>query len=143
MNASQVHVKVTNGNDFDIEDRFDGVPYPFKAGRTVTVPLEAAIHFFGFKVNPDTEQLSIEPDIEHVTRRWGWNTQDYIKDGLGKKIAAKITVAPVTYEMVERAGEDDAETDLPSPRASAARQGETEEEARVPARRRAREAEQA
>src|SRR6185312_5561378 len=121
--ASQVHVKVSNGNDFDIGDRFDGIPYTFKARTTVPIPLEAAIHFFGFQVDPESQQLSFVPDSAHVCRRWGWNTPEFLKNDRGRKMAERITVTPVTYELREKPEDEDV-TDLPAPRVSAPKAGE-------------------
>ena len=38
---------VTNNNDFDYTDRFNGNDYVFPAGGTVAVDIDAARHFFG------------------------------------------------------------------------------------------------
>ena len=43
MDRIAVHLRITNNNDFTIEDRYDGVPYIFEAGKTLTVPPEAAL----------------------------------------------------------------------------------------------------
>lgn len=39
---------VTNGNDFDLRDRFNGIDYDFPAGASVAIGEDAAAHIFGF-----------------------------------------------------------------------------------------------
>lgn len=48
---------ITNHNDFDHQDRFDGQDYFFPKGERITVPLIAAEHMFGFGREDKTENL--------------------------------------------------------------------------------------
>jgi hypothetical protein len=54
---------VTNKNDFEHQDRFDGIDYFFVPGEKVALPEEAAAHMFGFGRSDKTENLI----------RLGWN----------------------------------------------------------------------
>jgi hypothetical protein len=109
MDRIAVHLRIVNGNDFAIEDRYDGVPYVFEAGKALTVPPEAALHIFGWK--PGLDPRAIET---HITRRWGWNTPKFMESGDAKKFFAKLEFKPVTFKTVEVvSGEDD--DPLPSP----------------------------
>jgi hypothetical protein len=109
MDRIAVHLRVTNNNDFEINDRYDGVPYSFEAGKALTVPPEAALHIFGWQPGADPRLIEI-----HVTKRWGWNTPAFMENGNAKKFFAKLDFKPVTFKTVEMvSGEDDDE--LPSP----------------------------
>jgi len=93
MDRIAVHLRIVNGNDFTIEDRYDGVPYIFEAGKTLTVPPEAALHIFGW--HPGIEPRVVETHVN------------------AKKFFAKLEFKPVTFKTVEVvSGEDD---ELPSP----------------------------
>lgn len=48
---------VTNHNDFDHQDRFDGQDYFFPRGERVTIPILAAQHMFGLGNADKTETL--------------------------------------------------------------------------------------
>lgn len=48
---------VTNHNDFDHQDRFDGEDFFFPKGERVTVPVIAAEHMFGLGRQDKTENL--------------------------------------------------------------------------------------
>ncbi len=136
------HVRVTNGNDFPIDDRFDGVPYVFEPGKERMIPVLAAALFFGLPVDDNGvvdievgEDGSIVGNGEHVKRRWGWNNINRMKDeDLGEAVErakakaalqwSKIRLVPVLMALREvPAG---AVGDLPEPRASAS-EGETVE----------------
>jgi hypothetical protein len=60
---------VTNNNDFDHVDAYDGEEYLFPQGERVLIPEEAAVHFFGRNLKDKTETLV----------RLGW-AQVYDKD---------------------------------------------------------------
>ena len=51
-------LKVTNNNDFDLNDRFDGTDYTFPAGKSVMLAQPAAKHIFGFGDDNKTPYLS-------------------------------------------------------------------------------------
>ena len=109
MDRIAVHLRITNNNDFNIDDRYDGVPYKFEAGKTVTIPPEAALHLFGWYPGID---MSVAET--HVTRRWGWNTPAFMASGDAKRFFAKLQFAPVTFKTVEVVSGEDDDT-LPSP----------------------------
>jgi hypothetical protein len=48
---------VTNTNDFDHIDAYDGQEYVFPQGERVMIPEEAAMHFFGRGLKDKSEQL--------------------------------------------------------------------------------------
>ena|SRR5579862_8037536 len=74
MNTDSFNVKVTNKNDFDIEDRFDGIPYRMPAKKAVNIPYEAACHIFGVDFLPDdSAAIDLDAIYRHLQRRWGWN----------------------------------------------------------------------
>jgi len=109
MDRIAVHLRVTNGNDFAIDDRHDGVPYLFEAGKALTVPPEAALHIFGWYPGVDMKVVAT-----HVTRRWGWNTPAFMQSGDAPRFFGKLEFKPVTFKTVEVvSGEDDDM--LPSP----------------------------
>src|SRR6266404_2061188 len=113
------HVRVTNGNDFPIDDRFDGVPYIFEPGKERMVPIHAAALFFGLPTDDDgvvhitlRDDETIEGNGEHVKRRWGWNNITRLKDeDLGEAVErakvkadarwAKIRLVPVMMALRE------------------------------------------
>ena len=53
-----MQIFVTNQNDFDHVDHFNGQEYVFPKGEKVLIPVEAAIHMFGFNQRDKTENLS-------------------------------------------------------------------------------------
>lgn len=57
---------VTNKNDFEHQDRYNGVDYFWNPGDKVAVPEEAAAHMFGYGRADKTENLV----------RLGWNWQE-------------------------------------------------------------------
>lgn len=48
---------VTNHNDFDHQDRYDGQDFFFPKGERVTIPIIAAEHMFGLGREDKTENL--------------------------------------------------------------------------------------
>ena len=48
---------VTNTNDFDHEDAFDGEAYVFPQGERVLIPYDAAVHMFGHNLKDKSETL--------------------------------------------------------------------------------------
>ena len=139
------HVRVTNSNDFNIDDRFDGAYYLFATGKERLVPIHAAALFFGFPVDGDgrvtltvDEDGTAQADWEHVKRRYGWNNIIRLKDeDLGQAVqrakeaaavwVTKIRIEPIMMAMtIVPAG---TSGDLPAPRDGATEQGETVEPA--------------
>ena len=90
-------VRVFNGNPFQINDRFDGVPYEFPPGKITIIPPEAAQHIFGF---PGEEAVM----AAHMARRFGWNRQEHYKleeDGkeVWRHMTSLVKVAIERYEV--------------------------------------------
>ena len=48
---------VTNTNDFDHVDAYDGEEYVFPQGERVLIPADAAVHFFGRNLKDKSEAL--------------------------------------------------------------------------------------
>lgn len=103
-------VRVTNRNNFMIEDFYDGVPFRFKPNEPVTMPADAAAHILGWPGNPD--QI-----MSHVQRRWGWNTPAFTADNLYKKLFQNLEIKPVVARLVEI---DEETEQAPSPAAKPA-----------------------
>ena len=76
---------VTNHNDFDYQDRFDGQDYFFPRGERVTIPVIAAEHMFGLGRSDKTENLV----------RLGWANEG--PDGV-KKLANFVFTQGVMVE---------------------------------------------
>ena len=63
QNAVHLHdIFVTNKNTFFHSDRYNGQDYDFPPNQRVPIPVEAAIHMFGFNC----------PDKTEVLTRLGW-----------------------------------------------------------------------
>lgn len=113
---SVINVKVTNNNKFDIEDRYDGIRYQFKAGQATSIPYEAACHIFGVDFAPN-ESGHLNPNLredafKHLQKRWGWNRSSEADDA--RKRFDKIEFSLTRNVLVEEAvGEDTDE--LPAP----------------------------
>lgn len=90
---------VTNTNDFDHQDRFDGQDFFFPKGERVTVPVLAAKHMFGLG----------EPDKTDTLIRQGWANS---KEGV-KKLAGFVFTQGV---MVEAPVDAQAALELAGPR---------------------------
>jgi hypothetical protein len=116
-------VKIINTNDFVINDMFDGVPYKFEPNKPLSIPLEAAAHFFAW---PSDDPTLVKM---WIAKRLGWNTKEDIErqpDGRMRweHWVEKIMIVPVHFDLVQRdpdapipadAGEGEAmtESDLP------------------------------
>lgn len=100
------HVKITNFNDFELEDRWDGRVYTFKCSTPTTIPVEVARHIFGFGL-PEKDQEN------YVMRRFGWNTVEMTKDRQNLKYFKALDIRPVMFRMVEVAGDENEETERP------------------------------
>jgi hypothetical protein len=98
-----MQVRVTNGNAFDINDRFDGVPYNFPKMTPVDIPVDAAHHIFGWFDGIDRDAMRL-----HCQRRFGWNTPERITDGSASLFFDQLHIAPIRFRLVQVA-EDDPE----------------------------------
>jgi hypothetical protein len=78
-------LKVTNRNDFDLMDRYNGEAYFFPKGKTVMCPDDAARHIFG---------IGDEDKKPYLTRQ-GWSkSSDKFEDGMEK-------LNKFSFELVE------------------------------------------
>jgi hypothetical protein len=98
-----MQVRVTNGNSFDINDRFDGVPYNFPKMTPVDIPVDAAHHIFGWYDGVDRDAMRL-----HVQRRFGWNTPERIENGSAMLFFDQLHISPIRFRLVQVA-EDDPE----------------------------------
>lgn len=100
------HARVTNSNDFEIDDRYDGVPVIFKPGEAKVIPLEAAALFFGMPVDEDGN-VTPAPDWGYFARRQGWTNMEPMKDERTNDMFARVTkesaekCSKMRVEMVE------------------------------------------
>lgn len=96
------YVRVTNGLDFPFTDRHDGVPVTIMPGKSESLPLDMAAHFFGY--HPDVKRDTM---LRHIARRQGWNTPEYVKQNpdthktLAQEYFDKLRIEPVSYKMVQ------------------------------------------
>ena len=67
--------KVTNNNDFDLLDRYDGQDYFFPKGKTVMCPDDAARHFFG---------VGDPNKLPYLTRQGWLRASDKLDDAMVK-----------------------------------------------------------
>ena len=131
-----ISVRVTNGNDFSIEDRYDGVPEVFLPGESRDVDLATAAHIFGFPVDNEGRVTAIAADKSYVCRRWGWNRPDFgiKRSPEGKQVYNaeqamrnadtafdNLKVEAVEYVLTERKRSPD---ELPAPRPNPGREVE-------------------
>lgn len=100
--STTVHLKVTNRNKFPIKDMYDGVPFVFEPSKALKIPLDAAMHIFGW--HPDATNEDVR---KYTCRRMGWNTAEMMKEGLDRQYFDKIKFQPITYKLVELSDEDD------------------------------------
>lgn len=128
MNQAGVNIRVTNRNPWPIPERWDGIPIEFPSGKTVTVELDAAAHFFGFPLDEHGNVAALTPDRDYIIRRYGWNLPTFGippspegKQVLNPDRALKnaqiayenLEIQTVEFELVEKAREPD---DMPAPR---------------------------
>jgi len=120
-----MQLEVINGNDFPIEDFFDGIPIRFPEGETVTISPEVALHCFGYPGEPRDRAL-------HMAKRYGWSGRDYLiavgdREPKYVQLAAKIIIKPVFFDLVRRDRNDpiladqgeDEDFELPDPQVPA------------------------
>ena len=123
---SITNARVTNRNEFPIDDRYDGIPYLFAPNKPVVIPLDAAAAIFGMPVDSDGV-VDFAPDPAYMARRWGWNVLEkreekeltsVAMERLTRETAAKI--ANISVEAVSHAlREVRVEEGLPPPRTGA------------------------
>jgi hypothetical protein len=105
----QLLVKVTNTNDFPINDMYDGVQYLFEPGKESKLPADAANHILGW-----TENASRRDMFLHIQKRWGWNTPQWADKS--QRFFDKFKITHAAFRLVEVAeGEEptaDHETKL-------------------------------
>ena len=108
----QAHdIFVTNKNTFFHTDRYAGVDYDFPPNQRVAVPVNAAIHMFGFNCPDKTETLT----------RLGWSmryntkTKQYEDDpnGIRKLANFVFTRAVLVEEVLPETSEPVEEKSLP------------------------------
>jgi hypothetical protein len=102
------HIRITNHNDFELSDHYDGRLYTFYPSKPITVPVDVARHIFGFG-------LSEEAQKNYVMRRMGWNTVEMAKDAKNIKFWKNLDIRPVLFRMVE-VNEQGDELEKPQPR---------------------------
>lgn len=129
MQRADYQVKVTNQNDFTLEDRANGNLYRIEPGKSVNIPYADACHIFGVDFAPG-EGGKVDPGqrdaiFSHLQRRWGWNRKrpvnpDDDKSERNTKYAVeafkKITFTLIAMQIVERVVV--AEEQLKKPRAA-------------------------
>lgn len=110
--ATIVGLEVVNNNDFTINDMFDGIPVKFPPGEPVETSESICHHLFGWPGELPDRAL-------HMAKRFGWSGKDYLKpEGPGDdtpryfKLAEKIIITPVYYDLVKRKPSDPIPVDL-------------------------------
>lgn len=88
------HVKITNHNDFDLDDRFDNQVFHFPSKKTVTIPLDVGRHLFGLGASEQEAML-------HTIKRYGWNTAAMLADNRHVTYYKNLEIRPVRFQMVE------------------------------------------
>ena len=78
---------VRNTSDRDHTDSYDSVQYDFPKGEKTLIPVEAAIHMFGFNRKDKTDNLN----------RLGW--ANLPNDEGAKRLAKFVFTQPVVVEM--------------------------------------------
>lgn len=98
-------LEVTNHNDFDINDMFNGVPVHFPPEQKVEISLEQALHFFSWP-GEDADRAM------HMAKRYGWGNRQSLewipgtRKPLWFEMAMKIEVSPVYFDLVRRRPSD-------------------------------------
>lgn len=112
-------IKVTNKNDFEIIDYFDGIAFNFQPNKPINVPYEAACHIFGVDFPADAEMCQTSEFRNKVfhslQKRWGWNSVDEKKVEKSKKLFSNLFFVPIVFTLVESTAK--AEDEIPEPRA--------------------------
>lgn len=99
-----MQVEVTNGTEWPIDDRFDGIPVVFPVGVAVSVSPDVARHCFGYPADPRDMAL-------HMAKRYGWATPETLKWTAHKtpqffEWAAQVKFEPIYYDLVRRKPSD-------------------------------------
>lgn len=102
-----MQIRITNTNNFPIEERFDGILYDFKPGVAVNMPYHAASHVFGIDFSQGIDRERI---FTHIQKRWGWNRTTELKES--RKKFDKIEMKILHMRLVEA---NDDEEQLPEP----------------------------
>ena len=77
------------------------MPYRFPANETITIYPEVAQHIFGYPGDDEYRHL-------YMSKRWGWNDpkihheRDRQGVPLWKRMAQKVDIRPISFDMVER-----------------------------------------
>jgi hypothetical protein len=113
--AAVTMLEVVNNNDFTIRDMFDGVPVVFEPGKPVDCTPAICTHLFGWP----GDLMGEGGRANHMARRFGWAGKDYLRpegpsDDVPRyvKLAEKITITPVYYDLVKRNPNDPIPVDL-------------------------------
>jgi hypothetical protein len=110
-------IKVTNHNEFEITDYFEGFAYCFKKGEAITVPLDAMQHIFGVDFPADQAVFKTRAwrDVlfNSVSKRWGWNSHDAEKIKTYRNYCDSIAFLPVITQTVEIVAD---KASMPEPR---------------------------
>lgn len=128
------HARVTNNNDFAIEDRYDGIPIILEPGKSVRIPIACAVLWFDMPVDVEG-MVTWRVDANswaNFSRRQGWTNIEpqIMPNGTAESMnhafqrvtaeaaakCAKIKVEPVSMVLREVTEE---ETTLPEPRDTA------------------------
>lgn len=101
-------VSVCNRNNFTLEDRHDGVPYKFTPNVALSIPPQAAAHFFAWPAERDVR-------VMHMSRRYAWNrvTEDMEflqpdsatpndRRNLAEKYVDNFHIETQTFDLVPR-----------------------------------------
>lgn len=110
-------IKVTNHNDFEIVDYFEGFAYRFTPKEPVNVPLDAMYHIFGVEFPADEAIFKTrawrDALFNSVSKRWGWNSHDAEKIKTYRNYCDSIAFLPVVTKMVEMVAD---KAPMPEPR---------------------------
>lgn len=110
-------IKVTNHNDFEVIDYFEGFAYRFLPGEPVNVPLDAMYHIFGVEFPEDVALMKTrewrDALFTSVSRRWGWNSHDAEKMTKFRHNCDRFGFLPVVTQMVEIVADKES---MPEPR---------------------------
>jgi hypothetical protein len=98
-------LEVTNRNDFEINDMFNGIPVTFPKDQKVEVTPDQAFHFFNWP-GEETDRAM------HMAKRYGWGSRETLqwkpgtRQPLWYEMAMKIEISPVYFDLVRRRPSD-------------------------------------
>jgi hypothetical protein len=112
------HVRVTNGTDEVWTDRYDGVPLTLQPGDTQTIPLDMALHFFGYA--PGVDQATMLMHVANRTAKtdgeWGSIRADpALRKRVAEKFFQKFQIEPVSFKLVEEEARPRGAREAPVP----------------------------